>query len=71
MRITYDMYSIPDRLDCFYNGVLVASTGGLVSGSATLQWAYNPQSGDPPWCLVVMSAPNSGTAWVYTLNCPT
>ncbi|MBA3935826.1 MAG: hypothetical protein H0X38_00015 [Planctomycetes bacterium] len=70
VRITYDMYSIPDRLDCFYKGVLVASTGGLVSGSATLQWAYNPQPGDPSWCLVVMSAPNSGTAWVYTLDCP-
>lgn len=35
VRITYDMYSIPDRLDCFYKGVLVASTGGLVSGSGT------------------------------------
>ncbi len=70
VRITYDMYSIPDRLDCFYQGVLVASTGGLVSGSATLQWAYNPLPGDPTWCLVVMSAPNNGTAWVYTLNCP-
>lgn len=51
-------------------GALVASTGALASGSATLQWAYNPQPGDPTWCLVVMSAPNSGTAWVYTLNCP-
>lgn len=70
VRITYDMYSIPDRLDCFYKGVLVATTGGLVSGTGTLQWAYNPQPGDPTWCLVVMSAPNSGTAWVYTLNCP-
>ena len=70
VRITYDMYSIPDRLDCFYKGVLVATTGGMVSGSATLQWAYSPQPGDPSWCLVVMSAPNSGTAWVCTLGCP-
>jgi hypothetical protein len=70
VRITYDMYSIPDRLDCFYKGVLVASTGGLVSGAATLQWAYNPQPGDPSWCLVVVSAPNSGTAWTYTVQCP-
>ena len=70
VRITYDMYSIPDRLDCFYKGVLVASTGGLVSGAGTLSWAYAPQPGDPTWCMVVMSAPNSGTAWVYTLDCP-
>ena len=70
VRITYDMYGIPDRLDCFYKGVLVASTAGLVSGSGTLQWIYASVPGDPAWCLVVMSAPNSGTAWVYTINCP-
>jgi len=71
VRIAYDMYGIPDRLDCFYKGVLVASTGGLVSGTGTLQWNYAPASSDPAWCMVVMSAPNSGTAWVYTINCPT
>ena len=47
VRITQDMYSIPDRLDCFYKGVLVASTGWFLSESATLQWAYNPQPSDP------------------------
>ncbi len=70
VRITYDMYSIPDRLDCFYKGILVASTSGLVSGSGTMQWTYAPAPIDPAWCLVVMSAPSSGTAWVYTINCP-
>jgi hypothetical protein len=49
------MYGIPDRLDYFYKGVLVASTGGLVSGTGTLQWAYAPAPGDPSWCLVVMA----------------
>jgi len=70
VRITYDMYGIPDRLDCFYKGVLAASTGGLVSGTGTLQWIYALAPGDPAWCLVVVSAPNSGTAWVYTMRCP-
>jgi hypothetical protein len=70
VRITYDMYSIPDRLDCFYKGVLVASTGGLVSGTGTLQWTYAPTPGDPAWCLVTVSAPQSGTAWTYTIHCP-
>jgi hypothetical protein len=46
-RIIYVMYGIPDRLDCFYKGVLVASTGGLVSGTGTLQWTCAPASGDP------------------------
>lgn len=70
VQIAYDMYTIPDRLDCYFRGVLVASTGGLVSGSGTLQWTYAPAPGDPSWCLIVVSAPNSGTAWIYTLNCP-
>ncbi len=70
VRITYDMYSIPDRLDCFYKGVLVASTGGLVSGTGTLQWTYAPAPGDLAMCLIIVSAPNSGTAWRYTLDCP-
>jgi hypothetical protein len=61
VRITYDMYGIPDRLDCFYKGVLVASTDGLVSGTGTLQWAYAPAPGDPTWRMVRVSAPNSGT----------
>lgn len=70
VRITYDMYGIPDRLDCFYQGVLVASTGGLVSWSGTLTWMYHADPQAPTWCLLVVSAPQSGTAWVYTLACP-
>ncbi|MCK6488133.1 MAG: hypothetical protein L6R48_07370 [Planctomycetes bacterium] len=70
VRITYDMYSIPDRLDCFYQGVLVASTDGLVSGSGSLEWTYAPRVGDPVWCLVVVSAPIGGTGWAYTIHCP-
>jgi len=70
VTITYDMFTIPDRLDCYYRCVLVATTGDLVSGAGSLQWTYDPQTDDPLWCLVVMSAPTSGTAWVYTLGCP-
>ena len=64
------MYGIPDRLDCFYKGVLVATTAGLVSGTGTLTWAYSPAPGNPQWCLVIVSAPQGGTAWTYTINCP-
>lgn len=70
IRITYDMFSIPDQLDCYWKGLLVASTAGLVSGTGELVWTYDPQSGEPQWCLVIVSAPQSGTAWVYTINCP-
>jgi hypothetical protein len=70
VRITYDMYGIPDRLDCYYQGFLVATTGGLVSGTGEIAWVYNPGPGDPQWCLVIVSAPQSGTAWEYTMQCP-
>lgn len=70
VSIAYQMYSVPDRLDCFYKGILVATTGGLVSGAGTLIWAYNPGHGEPHWCLVIVSAPQSGTAWTYTITCP-
>lgn len=70
VSIAYEMFEIPDRLDCYYQGVLVATTGGLVSGAGTLHWAYAPQSGAPTWCLVVVSAPEDGTAWIYTVTCP-
>ncbi len=70
VRITYDMYGIPDRMDCFYQGVLVASTSGLVAGTGTLEWTYAPAPSDPVWCLVVVSAPISGTGWEYTIHCP-
>lgn len=70
VRIDYEMYSIPDRLDCYYQGVLVATTGGPVSNSGTLTWAFDPGPADPQWCLVVVTGP-LGTAWQYTLYCPT
>lgn len=70
VRITYDMFGIPDRLDCIHRGAVVATTGGLVSGVGTLTWTYAAAPGDPTWCLVVVSAPRDGTAWVYTLHCP-
>lgn len=69
VRITYDMLSIPDRLDCYFGGVLVATTGRPVSGVATLTWSYDPQPGDPSFCQVVVTGPN-GTVWSYTLHCP-
>jgi hypothetical protein len=64
------MYGIPDRLDCYYQGVLVATTGGLVSGTGEVSWVYDPGPGDPQWCLVIVSAPQSGTAWEYVIGCP-
>ncbi len=70
VTISYDMYSIPDRMDVRYNGSVARSTGGLVSGAGTLSFDYNPSNTSNAFCIVEMIAPNSGTAWEYTINCP-
>jgi hypothetical protein len=67
---TYDMYSIPDQMEIYYNGSLVASTNGLVSDAGTLTFQYNPIVGGPNFCTIKLYAPNDGTAWEYLVGCP-
>lgn len=66
--VSYQMYSIPDKLEVFYEGALVATTGDVVSGSATLNVAL--PAGTATTVDVVVTGPYSGTAWDYTLHCP-
>lgn len=68
--INYDMASIPDRIDVIYNDVIVASSGGLVSGTGSLSFYYPASPGLPTFCKVVLKAPSNGTVWEYMLNCP-
>ena len=67
VTITYEMYSIPDKMDVYIGATLVATTGGPVSGAGTLNFSYTPAS--PYLCRVVVTGP-SGTAWDYTIGCP-
>lgn len=60
----YDAYSIPDAFTLRSNSVAVFSTGGLVSGSGSTTFIA-PSS----IVFVNVSAPNSGTAWEYSLSC--
>jgi len=71
VSVTYEMFSIPDGMDIIYNGQTVASTGGLVSGSRTLSFNYQPSLTDPDFCRIKVNAPRSGTAWNYRIKCPT
>lgn len=70
VSITYDMYTIPDRLDVYTinNGskVTLFSTGGLVSGGDTVSFSVVPDA----TVFVGVSAPTSGTAWDFSLGCP-
>ncbi len=70
VRVTYEMYTITDQMDIFYDNVLVASTNGLVSGSNTLKFNYTYDPAKPNFCVIRMYAPNSGTAWDYAAYCP-
>jgi hypothetical protein len=66
-ELTYQMFTIPDRLEVkSSSGTTLFTTGGLVSGSKTVQI---PFSGGR-LVFVIVTAPTSGTAWDYTIGCP-
>ena len=66
--LTYEMFSIPDRLDVVDStGKSLFSTGGLVSNGQTVPITYSGSRR----IVVILSAPNSGTAWEYVVGCPT
>ncbi|NHM31679.1 hypothetical protein [Neobacillus terrae] len=68
VNIDFDMFAIPDSLDVFYRGVLVASTNGPVSGAGTLTFNYN--STNNIFDITVVVTGPAGTQWTYTVNCP-
>ncbi|MFW5988493.1 MAG: hypothetical protein ACOCQA_03560, partial [bacterium] len=70
VKINYQMYKIPDQIDVFYKGELVATTERPVSGKGLLEWNYNPSPGDPQYCIVRIKAPLDNTAWEYFIGCP-
>ena len=67
VAITYDMQVVPDRMDVYLDGVLVATTGEPVSGTGTLSFHYSATG--QKYCKVKVTGPQ-GTAWSYTLSCP-
>lgn len=70
VSVNYQMYTIPDQMDVYYNNALVATTGGLVSGTGTLNFNYLPLKGGPYHCIIRIYAPNNGTAWDFIAGCP-
>jgi hypothetical protein len=62
------MYTIPDRLEVRDStGQVLYSTNGLVSGTNSIDIPYT----NGPIVFVIISAPNSGTAWDYVVSCAT
>jgi hypothetical protein len=71
VTINYDMYSIPDQMDVWFDAdpatdPPTVTTGGPVSGTGSL--SFNKFTSTST-CLVRITGP-SGTAWNYTVNCP-
>lgn len=71
VKIDYDMRTVPDQIKVFYEGNLVAGTPGVVSGENSVVWYYRAGKNKPTYCIVEMSAPQEGTAWTYSVGCPT
>ena len=61
----YDAYSIMDAFTVSTSGGVKFTTGGLVSGSGSVQIPINNEQ----VVSINVSAPKDGTAWVYTLGC--
>ena len=64
---TYQAYTVEDQFEVFYEGVVVYTTGGPVSGGATVPVTYGPGSSTQ---VTVRVTGGSGTVWDYTVNCP-
>ncbi|MGL5014516.1 MAG: Calx-beta domain-containing protein [Bacteroidales bacterium] len=70
VTVSYQMLHQPDMMEIFYDGVIVATTGGFVMGSGTISFEYPGYvSGKPAKCLIRMTGQQSGTMWSYTMNC--
>jgi hypothetical protein len=66
-KLSYNMYSIPDALTVVIGGGQAYSTGGLASGSKSIDVSYSGSS----IAVVTVTAPDSSTQWTFTLGCGT
>tara|TARA_B110000285_G_scaffold28225_1_gene28202 strand:- start:56 stop:424 length:369 start_codon:yes stop_codon:yes gene_type:complete len=80
VNINYDMDTEPDKMEVYYDGVLVTSTfeirkndNGFVGGGnragaeGTLSFQYIPSNVN--YCTVIVTG-GLGTSWAYILECP-
>jgi flagellin len=63
ISVLFDMYGVPDQGELLYDGVVVATTGGPVSGQVALSFAY---PATPVQDFQVRVTGPAGTAWTYT-----
>lgn len=65
--VRYQMYEIPDKLDVYQGGTLVATTGGPVTGDHWLYFGYDPARGRS--CHIRVTG-SGKTSWSFLHTCP-
>jgi len=65
--IRYQMWNIPDKLDVYQNGSLVATTGGPVTGDHWLYFEYDPSRGTK---IMIRVTGSGKTSWSFLHTCP-
>lgn len=66
--VSYSMYNAPDEMSIVYNGEIIESTGGKVSGNGSLSFYFG---GEAPYeYQIVVIGGQSGTLWDYVASCP-
>jgi hypothetical protein len=69
VTVRYNMKTIPDQMNVYYRGRLVATTNRAVSRYGGLTFDFQPEAGDYT-VVVEVVGPHHGTEWMYRLNCP-
>jgi hypothetical protein len=64
VSIDYDMYTQPDKITVYLDGVVVGTSNSPVSGTGKLTFAY-PGKG----VIRVVVEGDLGTVWRYSINC--
>lgn len=81
VELMYNMESIPDKLEVYYQNELVISTyeingndngfvGGNLSSGPTALLKFNYKKDIDDFVLVVVTGSNQETAWEYLISCP-
>jgi hypothetical protein len=70
VTIEYNHFRVPDRIEVWYHGLLLASTPGMVGGRSQISFNWQPQFNDPYVEVVVVANRMFPTRWVYRVNCP-
>ena len=68
IAFSYEMYGIPDQAIVTQGSAELFNTGGLVSGSRTVNLKL--VGGRSTTVTVIIFAPRSGTAWDFNIGCP-